>query len=204
MVSQKKCSTGGAGVTQSDGNGTSDGKVRFRTSVRTRTGPDRTSISGSGSGVGLNRTDGSGSGSGNPRTLPNALEPGSNLNLKFLYASQVPQCALHLHFSPFCCSLYVPCPSFLYPMAMSTPAGGWAQINHLPPRGCKTLGMVFMIFVNGVNAGASIPLFCSSSLEGGPMCQIEYVRSALRFFLLCAYVLCHSASGDPPHPRNGR
>ena len=64
----------------------SDGKVRFRTSVRTRTGPDRTSISGSGLGVGLNRTDGSGSGSGNPRTLLNGLEPGSNLNLKFLYA----------------------------------------------------------------------------------------------------------------------
>jgi hypothetical protein len=37
-----------------------------------------------GLGVGLNRTDGSGYSLGNPRTLPNAFGPGSNLNLYFV------------------------------------------------------------------------------------------------------------------------
>ena len=69
--------------------------------------------------------------------------------------------------------------------------------THLSTRGCETLEMVFRVFVDGVNAGAGIPFFFFVLLprERGHMCRIEYVRSVLRFSLLCAYVLCQMMGG---------
>lgn len=66
--------------------------------------------------------------------------------------------------------------------------------THLSTRGCETLEMVFRVFVDGVNAGAGIPLFVLPR-ERGAMCRIEYVRSVFRFSLLCAYVLCQMMGG---------
>ena len=63
--------------------------------------------------------------------------------------------------------------------------------THLSTRGCETLEMVFRVFVDGVNAGAGIPLFLFFFLVRGVICVESnmYGRSSVFPY----YVLMSSA-----------